>query len=82
MQELKLQPGTLPGAKPTHLSRTKERGGNTTEPTQYTEEPIGMTANDTILLSNTWNDTRKPPAATYTYTSYIDVAQSGHTVQW
>ena len=34
MQELKLQPGTLSGAKLTHPTRTKERGGNTTEPTE------------------------------------------------
>ena len=54
MQELKLQPGTLPGAKPTHLSRTKERGGNTTEPTEYTEEPVSITADNILSLEQHW----------------------------
>ena len=43
----------------THLSRIKERAGNTTEPTENTEEPISITADDTILLYNTGNDTRE-----------------------
>ena len=52
-----------------HLSRIKERAGNTTEPTENTEEPIGITVDNIIKLY----DTRKPPAALYTYTSHIDV---------
>ena len=62
MQELELQPGTLDCShakrmpmdlkktqqKLTHPTRTKERGGNTTEPTENTEEPISITADNII----------------------------------
>ena len=73
MQELKLQPGTLPGAKSTHPSQTKERGGNTAEPTERIEEPVSITADNIIYLYDTCNNTRKPPAAFYTYKSHIDI---------